>query len=159
MDAKTSAMGDTVFRPELFFVGRTEGSGIVRDAFGRVMRRCEIETVGSRQASCGALQMEETFRFDDGEIDVWRWVVTAGGDGRYMASEQIAGSGLIAHRDGDDYVLNFHRPVPRAPKWLAARYATRFSLLSADIALKTAKVSLLGAPLGVLTGIHRRVGR
>ena len=109
MDAKTSAMGDTVFRPELFFVGRTEGSGIVRDAFGRILRRCEIVTVGSRQAAYGALQMEETFSFDDGEVDVWRWVITAGGEGRYMASEQIAGSGLLAHRDGDDYVLSFHR--------------------------------------------------
>ena len=157
MDAKTSAMGDTIFRPEKFFVGRTEGSGIVRDAFSRILRRCEIVTVGSLQASYGALQMEETFTFDDGEVDVWRWVVTAGGDGRYIASEQIAGSGLIAHRDGDDYVLNFHRPIARAPKWLAPRYATRFSLLSTDIALKTAKVSLFGAPLGVLTGIHRKV--
>lgn len=157
MDAKTSAMGDTIFRPELFFVGRTEGSGIVRDAFGRILRRCEIVTVGSRQAAYGALQMEETFSFDDGEVDVWRWVITAGGEGRYMASEQIAGSGILAHRDGDDYVLSFHRRTPQSPKWLAPRYATRFSLLSPEIALKTAKISLLGAPLAVLTGIHRRV--
>jgi hypothetical protein len=157
VDVKTSAMGDTIFRPEIFFVGRTEGSGIVRDAFGRAVRRCEIVTAGSRQASYGALQMEETFTYDDGEVDVWRWVVTAGGDGRYMASEQIAGSGIIAHREGDDYVLNFNRPVGKGPRWLAPRYATRFSLLSPDIALKTAKVSLFGAPLGVMTGIHRRL--
>ena len=157
MDAKTSARRDTIFRPEVFFVGRTEGSGIVRDMFGRVARRCEIVTVGARRAAYGALQMDETFTYDDGEVDIWRWVVTAGGDGRYIASEQIAGSGLVAQRDGDDYVLNFHRPIAKAPKWLAPRYATRFSLLSPDIALKTAKVSLLGAPLGMLTGIHRRV--
>ena len=157
MDVKTSARGEAVFRPETFFVGRTEGSGIVRDAFGRVLRRCEIVTVGSRQASYGALQMDETFTYDDGEVDIWRWVITAAGDGRYIASEQVAGSGLVAHRDGDDYVLNFHRRTPKAPKWLAPRYATRFSLLSPDIALKTAKVSLLGAPIAVLTGIHRRV--
>lgn len=112
---------------------------------------------GSRQASYGALQLDETFRYDDGEVNVWRWVITAGGDGRYMASEQIAGSGLVAHRDGDDYVVNFHRRIPRSPKWLVPRDATRFSLLSAEIALKTAEVSLLGAPLAMLTGIHRRV--
>ena len=157
MDVKTSVMGDTIFRPEKFFVGRTEGSGIVRDAFGRILRRCEIVTMGSRQASYGALQMDETFTYDDGEVDVWRWVVTAGGDGRYIASEQVAGSGIVAHRNGGDYVLAFHRPTSRTPKWLAPRYATRFSLLSADIALKTAKVSLLGAPIAVLTAIHRRV--
>ncbi len=158
MDIKTSAMGDTIFRPEIFFVGRTEGSGIVRDAFGRAVRRCVIVTVGSRQASYGALKMEETFTYDDGEVDVWRWVVTAGGDGRYMASEQNAGSGIVAHREGDDYVLNFNRPAAKGPRWLAPHYATRFSLLSPDIALKAVKVSLLGAPLGVMTGIHRRLG-
>ena len=150
-------MGDTIFRPELFFVGRTEGSGILRDPFGRMLRRCEIITVGSRQASYGALQMEETFTYADGEVDVWRWVVTAGGDGRYMASEQVAGSGLVPHRVGDDYVLHFHRSTNGGPKWFAPHYATRFSLLSPDIALKTAKVSLLGAPLAVLTAIHRKV--
>ncbi len=157
MDAKTAAMGDTIFRPEVFFVGRTEGSGIVRGAFGRGVRRCEIVTVGSRQAAYGALQMEETFTYDDGEVDVWRWVVTAGGDGRYMASEQSAGSGIIAHREGDDYVLTFNRPVANGRKWLAPRYATRFSLLSPNIALKAVKVSVLGAPVAVMTGIHRRL--
>ena len=157
MDVRASAMGDTIFRPEIFFVGRTEGSGIVRDAFGRGVRRCAIVTVGSRQAAYGALQMEETFTYDDGEVDVWQWVVTAGGDGRYMASEKIAGSGIIAHREGDDYVLNFTRPAPKAPRWLAPRYATRFSLLSPAIALKSVKVSLFGAPLGVMTAIHSRV--
>jgi hypothetical protein len=150
-------MGDTIFRPESFFLGRTEGSGIVRDAFGRIMRRCEIVTMGSRQASYGALQLEESFTYDDGEIDVWRWVITAGGDGRYMAAEQIAGSGIVAHREGDDYVFAFHRPVPKSPRWLAPRYATRLSLLSPVIALKSVKVSLLGAPLGVMTAIHSRV--
>ena len=150
-------MGDTIFRPEVFFVGRTEGSGIVRDAFGRGVRRCEIVTEGSRQAAYGALKMEETFTYDDGEVDVWRWVVTSGGDDRYMASEQIAGSGIVAHREGDDYVLNFNRPAPGAPRWLAPRYSTRFSLLSANIALKSVKVSLLGAPLGVMTAIHSRI--
>jgi hypothetical protein len=157
LDAKTSGMGDTIFRPEVFFVGRTEGSGIVRDAFGGSVRRCDIVTVGSRQAAYGALQMEETFTYNDGEVDVWRWVVTAGGGGRYIASEQIAGSGLVANRDGDDYVLNFNRPVGKGPRWLAPRYATRFSLLSPDIALQAVKVSLLGAPVAVMTAIHRRL--
>ncbi len=70
MDAKTSSTGRTIFRPEVFFVGRTEGSGIVRDVFGHAARRCQIVTVGSRQAAYGALELEETFTYDDGEVDV-----------------------------------------------------------------------------------------
>ena len=157
MDARTSWMSDTVFRPEVFFVGRTEGSGVFRDPLGRMVRRCEIVTTGVRQASYGALELAETFTFDDGEVDAWKWVMTTNGVGRYMASEQVAGSGLSAHHEGDEFVLNFRRPSGRARGWAAFRYATRFTLLTPHTALKTVRVSLLGAPMGVLTAIHRRV--
>ena len=158
MDVKTSVMGDTIFRPESFFLGRTEGSGLFRDPLGRMGRRCQIVTTGSRQAAYGALQLEETFTFDDGEIDPWKWILTAGGGGRYMASEQGAGSGISARHDGDEFVLNFHRPSGRSRGFMAFRYATRLALLSPTTALKTVKISQLGAPIGVLTAIHRRVG-
>lgn len=157
MDISTSLGSDTTFRPESFFDGRTEGGGVMRDPFGRMMRRCEIVTVGSRRASYGALQFEETFTFDDGEVDLWRWVVTAGGDGRYMASERIAGSGIVGQSDGDDYVVAFNRAAGRARGLTAPRYATRFTLLTADMALKVVRISVLGAPVAVLTAVHRRV--
>ena len=157
MDVKTSVLGDTIFRPESFFLGRTEGAGLFRDPLGRVVRRCQIVTVGSRQASYGALELSETFTFDDGQIDPWKWVITAGGGDRYMAAEQVAGSGISAHHVSDDFVLNFHRPSGRARGFMAYRYATRLALMSPTTALKTVKISQLGAPIGVLTAIHRCV--
>ncbi len=45
----------------------------------------------------------------------------------------------------------------RAKGALAPRFDTRFTQLTADLALKRAQVSLFGLPLGELTAVHRRI--
>jgi len=145
------------FRPEEFFLGRTEGAGVIRDPFGRVIRRCNVVTEGSRGAGHGAIRFEEVFAYDDGEIDTWRWVMSPSRDGRYVAAEAKAGAGITGERRGGDYVLSFRRPVGKATGALAPRFETRFTQLSADVVLKHVKLSLLGLPLGQMTAIHRRV--
>ena len=72
----------------------------------------------------------------------------AGREGRYVAAEAKAGTGITGDMRGGDYVLG----VPPAPHFL-----TRFTLLSPDLALKRADVSLFGVPLGRLSAVHRRV--
>lgn len=156
-DAAVRPLGALAFSPEAFFIGRTEGAGVVRDAFGRIVRRCRITTTGAFSAAQQALRFDETFAYDDGEIDTWKWVMQAGRDGRYVAAEARAGSGLVGERQGDDYVIGFRRPSGRAKGALAPHYRTRFTLLSPEIALKRADVSVLGLPMGSLSAIHRRL--
>ena len=155
--ADSWSIGSLAFAPEAFFIGRTEGAGVLRDPFGRIVRRCRIVTSGAFSDAQQALRFDETFAYDDGEIDTWRWVMQAGRDGRYVAAEEKAGSGLVGERQGDDYVLSFRRPVGRAKGPLSPHYRSRFTLLSPDTALKRADVSLLGVPIGSLSAIHRRV--
>jgi len=145
------------FAPESFFLGRTEGAGVVRDPFGRILRRCRIATEGAYSAAQGALRFDETFTYDDGEIDPWRWVMRPGREGRYVAAEAKAGVGITGERRGGEYVLAFRRPVGRAIGALSPRFRTRFTLLAPDLALKQADVSLFGVPVGRLTAFHRRV--
>ena len=156
-DVETGPFGPLAFAPETFFIGRTEGAGVVRDPFGRIVRRCRIVTSGAFSAAQQALRFDETFAYDDGEIDTWRWVMQAGRDGRYVAAEAKAGGGLVGERQGDDYVIGFRRPVGRANGRLSPRFRSRFTLLSPDTALKRTQVSLLGVPMGSLSAIHRRV--
>jgi hypothetical protein len=150
------SIGSLAFAPEAFFIGRTEGHGVLRDPFGRIVRRCRIVTSGAFSDAQQALRFDETFAYDDGEVDTWRWVMQAGRDGRYVAAEEKAGSGLVGERQGDDYVLTFRRPVGRAKGPLSPHYRSRFTLLSPDTALKRADLSLLGVPMGSLIAIHRR---
>ncbi|MGH6986300.1 MAG: DUF3833 family protein [Caulobacteraceae bacterium] len=157
MDARAYSAGELAFRPETFFLGRTEGAGVVRDLFGRVQRRCQIVTEGAQRGTYEAVHFDETFTFDDGATEIWRWALTVGPDGRYMAAEAIAGSGITGRRAGEDYVLAFRRPLGPAKGLAAPRYHTRFTLLAADTAIKHTRVSLLGAPMGEMTAIHHRV--
>jgi hypothetical protein len=145
------------FRPETFFLGRTDGAGVLRNPLGRIVRRCRVATHGERDPAQALLRFDEVFSYDDGEVDTWRWVMTAGHDGRYVAAEARAGAGINGELLGDDYLLAFRRPVGHLGGPLAPRFRTRFTLLSNDTALKHAAVSLFGLPLGVLTAIHRRV--
>lgn len=149
--------GVLAFAPETFFLGRTEGAGVVRDPFGRIVRRCQIVTSGAFSPAQQALRFDETFVYDDGEIDTWRWVMQAGRDGRYVAAEAKAGSGLVGERHGDEYVISFRRPQGRAKGALAPHYRSRFTLLAPDMAMKRADISVLGVPMGSLFAIHRRV--
>jgi Protein of unknown function (DUF3833) len=145
------------FEPESFFLGRTEGAGVVRDPFGRITRRCHVVTDGSYSAAQGALRFDETFTYDDGEVDVWRWVMRAGHEGRYVAAEAKAGVGITGELRGGDYVLAFRRPVGRATGPLSPRFLSRITLLAPGLALKRAEVSLFGMPLGSLSAVHRRM--
>jgi len=156
-DTPPRPAGPLPFRPEVFFTGRTEGAGVARDLFGRITRRCRISTDGAVSAAGGAIRLEETFTYDDGEVDVWRWTIRPSFDGRYIAAEAKAGSGIEGGRQGEDYVITFRRPVGDARGLFAPHFATRFTLLEPDLALKRVQVSLFGAPLGSLTAIQRRV--
>jgi hypothetical protein len=157
-ESLTWPAGALAFAPETFFLGRTEGAGVVRDMFGRIVRRCQITTVGAFSAAQQALRFDEVFAYDDGEIDTWRWVMQPGRDGRYIAAEAKAGTGLAGERQGDDYVISFHRPVGRARGPLTPHYRTRFTMLAPDLAMKRVDISLVGAPLGSLSAFHRHVG-
>lgn len=129
----------------------------MRNPFGRIVRRCFVTTEGSVNAAHGSIQFQETFAYDDGEVDIWRWAMTAGRDGRYVAAEESAGVGISGERRDGDYVIEFRRPVGRAQGVFAPHFASRLTLLAPDLALKQVSISLLGVPVGTLTAVHRRL--
>lgn len=146
---------DGPFRPEVFFLGRTEGWGVARGPTGRLLRRCRLETEGRLADTFRAIEFDETFHWDDGEQDDWRWVMTRGLDGRYVAAEALAGAGIQGRYDGTDYLLSFRRHLGRkgGPR---PRFVTRFTQISPTVALKNVRVSLWGLPVAQLTAFHRR---
>lgn len=148
---------DMTFRPERFFLGRTQGAGVVRDAFSRIQRRCRVATIGTPHAAYGAIEVTETMTFDDGKVEVWRWVISGGGQGGYVAAEASAGSGFISEPAGEDLVFAFARPNGGAKGLFTPNYVSRFTLLAEDLAIRTAKKSVLGAPIETLTAVYRRV--
>lgn len=144
------------FRPEVFFVGRTEGWGLARSPTGRLTRRCRVVTDGRLEDAYSAIHFDETFHWEDGEQDDWRWAMTRGLDGRYVAAEGRAGSGIQGRYDGGDYMLTFRRRL-RPDGGPHARFVTRFTQITPAVAIKTVRVSLWGLPISQVTAFHRRI--
>lgn len=144
------------FRPEAFFVGRTEGWGLARGPTGRLLRRCRVITDGHLDDAFRSIHFDETFHWEDGEEDSWRWAMTRGLDGRYVAAEARAGSGIQGRYDGADYLLSFRRPL-RVDGGPRPRFITRFTQISPSVALKSVKLFIWGLPVGHLTAFHRRL--
>lgn len=129
----------------------------MRDPLGRVSRRCRVETMGDFAPTRSAIEFDEVFTYTDGEVDVWRWAMTQGSNGLYVAAEAVAGVGITGYRDDEDYVLSFRRAVGPAKGLLAPSFKTRFTMVAPGVALKVAQVSLFGVPLGVMTATHHRM--
>ncbi len=146
------------FRPEEFFLGQTSGCGLARDPFGKVIQRFAVTTRGARTNTYGAIQIDHTFIFDNGEIEAMSWVITEAVEGRYVIAEPRAGSGIIARAVDDDFEMSFKRRFKSRFGQVNARFQSRMSLLEPELAVANNKVSVLGAPLGTMTTFHRKIG-
>ncbi len=144
------------FRPEVFFLGRTEGWGVARGPTGRIQRRCRIVTDGRLDEAYQAIHFDEVFSWEDGFTDEWRWAMTRGLNGAYVAAEALAGAGIQGRYDGGDYLLSFKRPL-KAEGGPRPRFMTRFTPISAEVALKTVRITLFGVPVASLSAFHKRV--
>ena len=62
--------------------------------------------------------------------------------------------GIQGRYDGEDYLLSFRRALkPGGPR---PRFTTRFTPISAEVALKTVRITVLGLPLASMSAFHRR---
>lgn len=153
--AEPSPIG--VFRPELFFLGRGEGEGWVRDAFGRRLSRVRVTTSGARRRDGRDVEIRATFAYDNGREDPWRWVMRDSGGGDYSVAEARAGAGIVGERHGSDYVIRFRRAVGLARGWAAPSFVSRLRLIGPGTALKSARIGYLGVPFARLEAVLRKV--
>ncbi|MEO7026399.1 MAG: DUF3833 family protein [Caulobacteraceae bacterium] len=152
-----SRAATNVFRPDVFFLGRTEGAGILRDPSGRDRCRFTVATTGHSRPGRPEIEIRATFTFEDGEADAWRWVMRDSGAGNYLVAEARAGAGIIGTYRGGDYVLRFRRPLGPARGMIAPRFVSRLTSLGPAVALKTVSIDILGVPLGNLTAVLHRL--
>ena len=93
-------------KPELklekFFKGKLKAYGMVQDRSGKVTRRFKADLTGSWKNNEGVL--DETFYFDDGEIQKRVWKLTKHDDGSYSGS---AGD-VIGRAEGRHEGFAFH---------------------------------------------------
>jgi len=78
---------------EDYFAGTTTAWGLVEDRFGKVRRQFRVTIVGRRTAD--GIELDETFRYDDGGSDHRVWSVTRLGKSRYSGTaHDVVGAAL-----------------------------------------------------------------
>ncbi|MDE2356862.1 MAG: DUF3833 family protein [Alphaproteobacteria bacterium] len=158
MNLDVKRLNDMSCRPERFFLGRCNGAGVIRSPFGGLIRRFTVSTTGTVETGYGAVQVVHTFVFDNGDIEVMKWLVTDGQAGAYMFYDRHASAGLTVNETGEDFRYHFHTTLRGLPKWIKPRFDGCMTLLAPESLIAVVKVSLLGAPLGTMTAVHRRQG-
>lgn len=147
-----------VFRPEAFFLGRSEGDGVLRDWLGRVASRVRVTTAGAFRHDRPDLEIRATFTYENGREDPWRWVMRGSAGGDYLVSEARAGAGIVGERRGSDYVICFRREIGIARGWAAPKFVSCLRLIGPATALKIARISYLGVPIASLVAVLKQVG-
>jgi hypothetical protein len=148
---------DLVFRPDIFFLGPTQGWGLVRDGFGRLIDRCAIATEGRWDHNFGALHFDESFTYDSGHVETLNWSFAPDPQGRMSAAEPSVLGRPRAWYEGRDYRLQFRRLGPPPVEKARLLYDVTFTLLQPNMALKSARLKLFGVTVGSLTAYHRQV--
>ncbi len=158
MDARLDEAEDALVPLDTFFIGQTTGAGVARDVFGRIVRRFRVDTRGAREGAYGAMVLDETFSYDDGEVEALRWAIMAGGPRRYVLAEAQAGAGIVAQSHDADLTFAYRRPFGALRGVRTPRFAVRMTLMSPSTMLKSVRVTLLGIPVASLTAVHQRRG-
>ena len=72
------------FEITTFLLGRTRAWGVFEDRFGKLRRRFTVILHGHWKDDVFCL--DETFKFDTGDVEVRKWLVRPSGDGRFVAT-------------------------------------------------------------------------
>lgn len=108
-------------RPELFFLGETQGQGTLDIAFGRD-RRLTVESRGTAIGP-GALRIDQTIRYGDGEVDRRSWTLTRTAQGGYTAALTEAKGPVRVTQSGNAVNIRyrFGSPTVSMDQWLYLR--------------------------------------
>ncbi len=98
--AQNGIASSPVFKPEIFFAGRTRSEGVMRGPDGAVSGRLSGETRGRRERD-GSTSFDQTIRFDDGTIRRRSWRLVRSGAQLEATATDVVGvaRGEIAGRE------------------------------------------------------------
>lgn len=98
--AQNGIASSPVFKPEIFFAGRTRSDGVMRGLDGNVSGRLSGETRGRRERD-GSTSFDQTIRFDDGTIRRRSWRLVRSGAQLEATATDVVGvaRGEIAGRE------------------------------------------------------------
>ena len=95
--------------PLEFFDGRITGFGAVLGWTGKVARRFEMGLQGQWSHQDRALHMDETCRYDDGEVLTRRWAIHGDEEGVIVGQDMLGALRMRGRSKGRDFQLVLDR--------------------------------------------------
>jgi hypothetical protein len=139
-----------------FLNGRTRAWGLVEDRFGRVRRSFSAELIGHWKGDVFVL--DETFEFDDGEIDKRVWHVVPGSDGRFTATCSDCAGPAEGSATRDMVRMSYRFRLRLGGRTVLVDFDDRIHLVDDGLALNRATMSKWGVKVGELFVVFSREG-
>jgi hypothetical protein len=139
----------TELRIEEFFAGRTRAHGLVEDRFGRVRRRFVVEIEGREDGDVFVL--EESFRFDDGEVSSRTWRVRRTGPHSYEGTAADVVGAASGEVSGNTLRWAYRLRLPIGGREVIVGFDDRMYLGADGTMLNIARMLKWGVTIGRVT--------
>ena len=147
----------TRMRPEHFFVGRLQGSGVFVDLFGNVRDQFVMDMTGHRQGE--DVILDEMFTFKDGRKERRVWTIRKTGEEHYEGRAADIVGVATGRTAGNVLNWRFVLPVDIGIGRVDAQFDQWMFLQDSGVLINRAEVSARGLPIGqVIVAFHRLDG-
>jgi hypothetical protein len=153
--AATTSVG--VFDLTCFFEGHTAAYGIFEDRFGRIRRRFDALFIGRWTGDDFVLN--ETFTFDDGEVDTRIWRLRRAVNGRFTATTEDCIGDARCEASGLATRMRYNFRLKMKARVLPVSLDDRIYRIDERRALNRCTVSKWGIKLGELSIFLEKVDR
>lgn len=136
--------------PELFFDGELTASGVVKDRSGEVIRTFEAD-ISASWDKAGVGTLDETFRFDDGEVQTRVWTLTPAemADSYHAEAGDVTEPGTMRW-SGNAIHMNYVLQVAYGDGSLDVRMDDWMYLVTPDTLINQTTMSKWGVDVGEL---------
>ncbi|TBW56449.1 DUF3833 domain-containing protein [Marinobacter halodurans] len=140
--------------PRTFFDGTLSARGIVKDFGGEVIRTFDADIQASWNGQ-GVGTLDETFRFDDGEIQTRTWTLTPVDHGYRTTAGDVVEPGLMQWQ-GNAIHMNYVLRVPYSDDTVDVRLDDWMYAVTDDTVINQTRMSKWGVTVGELVLVIRR---
>ena len=134
-----------------YFAGNTKAYGQFQDRSGKVLRRFEVDIVGSINESQDTLTLEEDFIYDDGEKQRRVWVIKKLPDGSYSGTAGDVVGAANGRIEGFALNWSYTLDLPYKDSSIHVKFDDWMFLHNEDVMLNRAEVTKWGFRVGEVT--------
>lgn len=136
------------FRPERFFLGKSEAWGIFEDRFGKLRASFKVEIDGKWDPQTQTLVLTEDFVYDDGKTEQRVWTLVKKDDNTYVgtAGDVIGSATGLAYGNAMNWIYDFNMKL--GDNSFSVKFNDWMFQMDERVMINRASVTKLGIEIG-----------